>query len=532
MMVRGLVTKIKTSVAVSYLGSLLYELGHIDSTVLNESLRDLSRNKWLHGEILLTRGAITAVQLAEGMHEQTVRKLVHLFSLPPETTYAFESDVDKKLRAYGGADWPAASDPSSAVDGVGVRDGAWPMRRESESLPSRRRKSCVFRLYQRHRRRRLRPLERREQAGPRRMPPRARAHREVRLVDRAGLDAARARALLYFLLVTKQAEPTDTEAACVQAYRPVGAGCIGGLAEHAPPTVREMPAVGSAPRISVSPRSARADRVGAVARGRSCHGVLLVGQDRRRRRAERGVGEDADLESVAAHHDGRRHLGRGARPDHDGRQESMTSAADFVRRALVLLPHSCRAPVALRRPADASRRRKRRSADSLHSPRTISPRRRALAHPTASPRPTVKSSPSERHVSRSLVAASHQREARRCARHVGHAHAAPLDRLAQLEGHRRGFSRRRRQSIFERARAVLKEDYFQRLSLSRDSRPSSRSISRFSALQTLWDPENAVAAGPHRSEGRRGVRHVVPPPRRTTTLRDLAARSRLLPQQV
>lgn len=45
----------------------------------------------------------------------------------------------------------------------------------------------------------------------------------------------------------------------------------------------------------------------------------------------------------------------------------------------------------------------------------------------------------------------------------------------------------RKLSIFERARAILKEDYFQRLSLSRDARPQQVEDA-FAALRNLWDP--------------------------------------------
>ena len=101
-MVRGAITKVKTSSPVAYLGQVLYELGYIESGELNDSLRELARTKWLQGEILLTRAAITPAQLAEGLHEQTTRKLVHLFTLPPTTTYAFDADVDK-LATWGAA---------------------------------------------------------------------------------------------------------------------------------------------------------------------------------------------------------------------------------------------------------------------------------------------------------------------------------------------------------------------------------------------------------------------------------------------
>ena len=117
---RGAITKMKTSAPVAYLGPVLYELGFIDSATLNESLRDLSRMKWLHGEILLTRSANAPVPLAEGLQEQTTRKLLHLFTFPATTTYTFEADADH-LPNWGGADWPHV-DPTGAV-WRGVRDG-------------------------------------------------------------------------------------------------------------------------------------------------------------------------------------------------------------------------------------------------------------------------------------------------------------------------------------------------------------------------------------------------------------------------
>jgi tetratricopeptide (TPR) repeat protein len=46
----------------------------------------------------------------------------------------------------------------------------------------------------------------------------------------------------------------------------------------------------------------------------------------------------------------------------------------------------------------------------------------------------------------------------------------------------------RRQSIFERARAILKEDHFQRMSLPRDA-TGEQVEAAFVALKTLWDPE-------------------------------------------
>jgi hypothetical protein len=247
-MVRGLVTKVKTSAPVAYLGSLLYEMGHIDSAVLNDSLLDLSRNRWLHGEILLTRGVIKPVQLAEGLHEQTVRKLVHLFSLPPETRYAFESDVDK-LVAYGGTDWPQV-DPAIAV-WRGVRDGL--AEGEIDALLEKA-KQCVFRLAATAEGKRY-DLTEGELAALECLRVRSLTEREI--VDRAGLEEKRARALLYFLLVSKQAEAIDLSGVR-PAYRPPTPASVPD-GPHQRPTRPEMPAVGSAPRISITPEGEQSE---------------------------------------------------------------------------------------------------------------------------------------------------------------------------------------------------------------------------------------------------------------------------------
>ncbi len=209
-MVRGLVTKVRTSASVAYLGTVIYELGHIDSEVLNDSLRELARTKWLHGEILLTREAITPIQLVEGLQEQTTRKLVHLFTLPTTTQYAFEADVDR-LEAWGGPDCPHV-DPSVAVWRA-VREG---FAQEDVDAAFARQTKNAFRLT--------------TAADPKKFDMndlelstvecmRARALTLDELVGRAALDPKRARALVYFLMVTKQAESLDTSGVR-PAYRP------------------------------------------------------------------------------------------------------------------------------------------------------------------------------------------------------------------------------------------------------------------------------------------------------------------------
>ena len=49
----GAIASVWTSAPVAHLGGVLYELGAIDDTTLNETLGEVARDKRLHGEILL-----------------------------------------------------------------------------------------------------------------------------------------------------------------------------------------------------------------------------------------------------------------------------------------------------------------------------------------------------------------------------------------------------------------------------------------------------------------------------------------------
>jgi hypothetical protein len=73
----------------AFFGAIAYELGFIDSTVLDETLLEIAKTKRLHGEVLLERKAMTPAQRDEVLVEQIHRKIHHLFSLPETTKYAF-----------------------------------------------------------------------------------------------------------------------------------------------------------------------------------------------------------------------------------------------------------------------------------------------------------------------------------------------------------------------------------------------------------------------------------------------------------
>jgi tetratricopeptide (TPR) repeat protein len=387
-MVRGLITKVKTSAAVVYLGTVLYELGYIDNEVLNDSLRELARMKWLHGEILLTRAAITQAQLAEGLAEQTTRKLVHLFTLPPSTTYSFQADFDG-LASWGGTDCPHV-DPTIAV-WRGVREG---YAEEDVDAAFERVQKNAFRLAM--------------GVDPKRFDLtdvelgaveclRARALTLDELSWGAAIDPKRARALLYFLMVTKQAESLDTSGVR-PAYRPpadAGARSATPAPSRVPanpntkPTVPEMPAVGSAPRISIprEPTESAKWRAVAPVSGGSSSKIAI-----------------ADMQPL----------------------------------------ESAKLPVAQRL--------------VMNTPQSF-PARITMGGVQPSSVPPKRTTPMPAHQS------------------TGQFNSKVVAELAS-----------RRQSIFERARAILREDHFQRLSLPRDAQ-SSQVEAAFTALKTLWDPE-------------------------------------------
>ena len=91
----GQVAVVRTHDPVFYLGGILLEQGVIDLHTLQRTVKDLSAVERLHGEILVSAGAITQAQLDAALAEQTAKKTAHLFALPDTTTWSFREDVDE-----------------------------------------------------------------------------------------------------------------------------------------------------------------------------------------------------------------------------------------------------------------------------------------------------------------------------------------------------------------------------------------------------------------------------------------------------
>ena len=100
-LVDGYPAKIRVADPIEHLGRILVEIGAIDDAAYNESLMAMARGEGLHGQILLKGGRIDATTLERGMRTQIARKLGHLFSRAPSTTYAYYDGQDF-LGKYGG----------------------------------------------------------------------------------------------------------------------------------------------------------------------------------------------------------------------------------------------------------------------------------------------------------------------------------------------------------------------------------------------------------------------------------------------
>lgn len=112
---RGRITGVRSAPPICYFGTVVYELGWIDAETLDATLMDVAREKRLHGEVLVERGAITPAQRVQALVEQACRKVHHLMDLPPETGFAFY-DAE-----------PSVSEPAVLLDPIapvwrGIRD--------------------------------------------------------------------------------------------------------------------------------------------------------------------------------------------------------------------------------------------------------------------------------------------------------------------------------------------------------------------------------------------------------------------------
>ena len=103
----GQPSKVRLSTSPIYLGQVLLEMGFIDRSTLDASLREMSSEaqRKLHGTVLLSRNAITRAQLDQGLREQVIRKVAQLSRLPATSVFEFYTEWDG-LTGFGAEPTP------------------------------------------------------------------------------------------------------------------------------------------------------------------------------------------------------------------------------------------------------------------------------------------------------------------------------------------------------------------------------------------------------------------------------------------
>lgn len=86
---RGAVTTIQTTPTIARFGTVVYELGLIDATTLDETTIASAREQRAQVDVLLERGVITEADRQRVLVEQARRRVHHLFQLPAATVFTF-----------------------------------------------------------------------------------------------------------------------------------------------------------------------------------------------------------------------------------------------------------------------------------------------------------------------------------------------------------------------------------------------------------------------------------------------------------
>ena len=141
---RGQVASSMTTPTVARFGTVVYEMGLIDAETLDRSTIASANEKRAQMDLLLEEGKITAAQCEAVLVEQVRRRVHHLFTLPPETTFTFREGrpstaepavmVDLLAPVWRGlCDFP----PDGRAAEVLARMGEHPLRLVSEAVIER-----------------------------------------------------------------------------------------------------------------------------------------------------------------------------------------------------------------------------------------------------------------------------------------------------------------------------------------------------------------------------------------------------------
>jgi len=262
---RGLVVSSMTTPTIARFGTVVYELGMIDGDTLDESTIESARTQRPQMDVLLTSGKITPEQRDQVLVEQARRRVHHLFTFPPSTTFGFREGspstgepaiaVDILAPVWRGlCDYP----PDARAVEVLARVGAHPLRLVSEAL-----------------------IERGE-LKPERAVVETLAAKPLNLAQlraATALPAERVDLLAYLLVITRCVEVEGVE----QAPLPSGAmwaAAKSPSAESATAAAAVAPPAPAAPAPSTS-----TDRLTAAAHAAAAMGPAQLGVDGIRKRA-------------------------------------------------------------------------------------------------------------------------------------------------------------------------------------------------------------------------------------------------------
>jgi len=184
-----------------YLSTVLQETMRLPPAELETSLRKRSETTRLHGEILVEMGLITLADLTVALKEQLVRKMLFLFALPPETTFAFYDGHDA-LTAFGSDHPKALVDPPRLL-WAGIKKESAPERVDQAIAKTG---ASALRLLPSAQINRF-EFSKDELALIDLL--RARPIRATDLASAGILPATHARRLIYCLLLTKQVDLTE-----------------------------------------------------------------------------------------------------------------------------------------------------------------------------------------------------------------------------------------------------------------------------------------------------------------------------------
>jgi curved DNA-binding protein CbpA len=120
---KGQPAKVRTSQPVVYLGQIVLEAGLLDEARLHQTIALKAQSGKLHGQILLEARILDQAQLANALRTQLGRKLVHLLTLPDDSTYGYYDGFDA-LHGYGGPELTPL-DPLPFIWGVIRESPPW-----------------------------------------------------------------------------------------------------------------------------------------------------------------------------------------------------------------------------------------------------------------------------------------------------------------------------------------------------------------------------------------------------------------------